>query len=107
MKQAQRLTAMERPTNREYRSLNNYVLAEEPLRFAERGFVRMKDDLVSLRKDRPAWLDGALANNLPKPFLKPVWVSCFQNPSIMSRMSLTAAEILSHRGIQLIFYILQ
>ena len=66
---------MEKPTNREYGSLNNYVLAEEPLLLGERQFVRMKDDLVSLRNDRPAWLDGALANNLPRSLLKPFWVS--------------------------------
>lgn len=63
--QAQRLEAMEKPTDRDHTSVTNYFNMEAPFVEADRDFLLHKDDLVTTRPGRDhAWLDAAVESAL-------------------------------------------
>jgi hypothetical protein len=61
LQQANALTDMNRPHDRDHRSVLNFITNNQPLVQGERDFVRHKEDLVTLRGGREnAWLDAAI-----------------------------------------------
>ena len=63
---AQQLKALERPSNRDYRSVLNFMENDGgQLYKKDMAFVYEKEDLVTLRPGREhAWLDGLLERTL-------------------------------------------
>lgn len=63
---AQQLKALERPSNRDYRSVLNFMENDGGQLFEEdMGFIYEKEDLVTLRPGREyAWLDALLERML-------------------------------------------
>ena len=63
---AQQLKALERPSNRDYRSVLNFMENDRgQLYKKDMAFVYEKEDLVTLRPGREhAWLDGLLERTL-------------------------------------------
>lgn len=67
---AQHLAAINRPTEREYRSVASFIKHQAPLVDGEVDYIYHKSDVVTLRPGREtAWLDHAvltMAKRLPK-----------------------------------------
>lgn len=63
---AQKLKAMDRPSNRDYRSVLHFMENDGGQLFEEdMGFIYEKEDLITLRPGREyAWLDGLLERTL-------------------------------------------
>ena len=63
---AQQLKALERPSNRDYRSVLNFMEHDGGQLYEEdMSFIYEKEDLVTLRPGREyAWLDGLLERTL-------------------------------------------
>lgn len=63
---AQQLKALDRPSNRDYRSVLHFMENDGGQLFEEdMGFIYEKEDLVTLRPGREhAWLDGILERTL-------------------------------------------
>lgn len=58
---AQQLVLSNRPAERDYNSLKNFMWNKKPLLEGDAQFVYNKDDLVTLRPGREtAWLDNAV-----------------------------------------------
>lgn len=63
---AQKLKEMDRPSNRDYRSVLHFMENDGGQLFEEdMGFIYEKEDLITLRPGREyAWLDGLLERTL-------------------------------------------
>ena len=72
LKSSQQLLAVNRPTDQEYRSVQNYITNNNPLHDTEQEYIRHKHDLITLRPGRDhAWLDRTIDRSLQilhKPF---------------------------------------
>ncbi|KAM0717842.1 hypothetical protein Q7P37_006174 [Cladosporium fusiforme] len=64
---SQRLTASNRPTSAEYRSVQEFLEYNKPVVPRELDYIRYKDDLITLRPGRDhAWLDRKIEHVLRK-----------------------------------------
>jgi hypothetical protein len=62
---ARDLVGLNRPAERDYESVSNYIWRESPLCEDEEEWIRHKEDLVTLRLGREhAWLDSAIEHVL-------------------------------------------
>ena len=66
--QAQKLRSLERPSDRDYQSIINFMEGDDPpLQAADMAWVYEKEDIVTLRPGREnAWLDGFVERILHK-----------------------------------------
>ena len=67
MAQAQQFAEMRKPTARDHASVMNYMDNEAIVAEADKQFIYLKDDLVTLRSSRDAWLDERISNALGMP----------------------------------------
>ena len=73
---AQSLVNMNKPSDRDHRSVVNFIENYQPLAEADRGFVYQKEDLVALRNSRDiTWLDRGVERFLWLIRCKPIEVS--------------------------------
>jgi hypothetical protein len=62
---AQQLVALNRPSQSEYNSVDNYIHNTQPLRKEEQAWIQCKEDLITLRPGREhAWLDTIIEHLL-------------------------------------------
>jgi hypothetical protein len=65
MQASQGLAAMSKPAGKDYKSVQNWIWSRNPLDEASRSWIRMKEDLVTLRPGREhAWLDAFIEHLL-------------------------------------------
>lgn len=56
---------MNRPSKADWRSVDNYLFTNKPLKKVEMNFISCKEDLITLRPGREhAWLDIGVENAL-------------------------------------------
>ena len=77
MTQSQQLAQMRKPTNRDYKSVMNYMTNEAIVASADSQFIHMKEDLITLRGSGDAWLDEKIGNALGRNYFAPIRVSIF------------------------------
>jgi hypothetical protein len=70
MQAAQSFAAMSKPAGKDYKSVQNWIWRSNPLDEVSRSWIRMKEDLVTLRPGREhAWLDAFIEHLLK-------WLDC-------------------------------
>ena len=71
------LTSLQRPSDRDYRSVKRWIQGNAPLVEDEEEFIHCKEDLVTLRRGREcAGFDGFMEMLLQKTNSRLIRVSC-------------------------------
>ena len=59
------MRCFEKPTERDFKFVRNYILNEKPIVAGEEGWIHLRDDLVALRPPKePDWLEGQIVRLL-------------------------------------------
>lgn len=74
---AREITSLQRPSDRDYRSVKRWVHGTKPIVADEEEFIHCKEDLVTLRHGREcAGFDGFMETLLQKTNCRLIRVSC-------------------------------
>ena len=87
LRNAREVSSFNKPTTREWDAVQKWLSNVQPLKPAEQGFAKCKEDLVTLRSGREhAWLDGAVEWLIRELRCRPITVSSLHHSLTSSKV---------------------